>query len=128
MKTCRNLFIIIQSRLAITRLAITRIGYNTVGRGPRISAARGEMGATANNNAVINCHLFFMKSSCLSCTGVSRNNVLILRNLTQKYNCVAEFVVCCAHGFCSAVGFAFATPIQSFFKPIYCVTSAWFVW
>ena len=43
---------------AITRLAITRIGYNAVGRGPRISAARGEMGATANNNAVINCHLF----------------------------------------------------------------------
>ena len=51
------------------------------------------MGATANNNAVINCHLFFMNSSCLSCTGVSRNNLLILRNLTQKYNCVAEFVV-----------------------------------
>ena len=49
---------VIQSRLAITRLAITRIGYNAVGRGPRISAARGEMGATANNNAVINCHLF----------------------------------------------------------------------
>ena len=48
----------VQSRLAITRLAITRIGYNAVGRGPRISAARGEMGATANNNAVINCHLF----------------------------------------------------------------------
>ena len=48
----------IQSRLAITRLAITRIGYNAVGRGARISAARGEMGATANNNAVINCHLF----------------------------------------------------------------------
>ena len=54
------------------------------------------MGATANNNAVINCHLFFMNSSCLSCTGVSRNNLMILRNLTQKYNCVAEFVVCCA--------------------------------
>ena len=48
----------VQSRLAITRLTITRIGYNAVGRGPRISAARGEMGATANNNAVINCHLF----------------------------------------------------------------------
>ena len=63
-----------------------------------------------------------MKSSCLSCTGVSRNNLMILRNLTQKYNCVAEFVVCCAPGFCSAVGFA--APIQSFFKPIYCVTSA----
>ena len=47
----------VQSRLAITRLAITRFGYNAVGRGPRISAARGEMGATANNNAVINCHL-----------------------------------------------------------------------
>ena len=43
----------VQSRLAITRLAITRIGYNAVG----ISAARGKMGATANNNAVINCHL-----------------------------------------------------------------------
>ena len=41
-----------------SRLAITRIGYNAVGRGPRISAARGEIGATANNNAVINCHLF----------------------------------------------------------------------
>ena len=48
----------LQSRLAITRLAITRIGYNAVGRGPRISAARGEMGATTNNNAAINCHLF----------------------------------------------------------------------
>ena len=48
----------IQSRLAITRLAITRIGYNAVGRGTRISAARGKMGATANNNAVTNCHLF----------------------------------------------------------------------
>ena len=47
----------VQSRLAITRLAITRFGYNAVGRGPRISAARGKMGATANNNAVINCHL-----------------------------------------------------------------------
>ena len=33
---------LLQSRLAITRLAITRIGYNAVGRGPRISAARGE--------------------------------------------------------------------------------------
>ena len=32
----------VQSRLAITRLAITRIGYNAVGRGPRISAARGK--------------------------------------------------------------------------------------
>ena len=50
--------IVVQSRLAITRLAIMRIGYNAVGRGARISAARGEMGATANNNAVINCHLF----------------------------------------------------------------------
>ena len=50
--------LLLQSHLAITRLAITRIGYNAVGRGPRISAARGEMGATANNNAVINCHLF----------------------------------------------------------------------
>ena len=48
----------VQSRLAITRLAITRIGYNAVGRGPRMSATRGEMGATAKNNAVINCHLF----------------------------------------------------------------------
>ena len=48
----------VESRLAITRLAITRIGYNAVGRGPRISVARGEMGATANNNAVINRHLF----------------------------------------------------------------------
>ena len=47
----------VQSRLAITRLTITRIGYNAVGRGPRISAAREKMGATANNNAVINCHL-----------------------------------------------------------------------
>ena len=52
------LLVYIQSRLAITRLAITRIGYNAVDCGPRISAARGEMGATANNNAVINCHLF----------------------------------------------------------------------
>ena len=50
--------VLVQSCLAITRLAITRIRYNAVGRGPRISAARGEMGATANNNAVINCHLF----------------------------------------------------------------------
>ena len=41
-----------------SRLAIMRIGYNAVGRGPRISAARGEMGTTANNNAVINCHIF----------------------------------------------------------------------
>ena len=49
--------VLVQSRLAITRLAITRFGYNAVGRGPRISAARVEMGATANNNAVINCHL-----------------------------------------------------------------------
>ena len=32
--------------------------YNAVGRGPRISAPRGKMGATTNNNAVINCHLF----------------------------------------------------------------------
>ena len=55
-----------------------------------------------------------MKSSCLSCTGVCRNNLLILRNLTQKYNYVAEFVVCCAPGFCSAVGFT--APIQSFFS------------
>ena len=47
------------------------------------------MGATANNNA------YFMKSSCLSCTGVSRNNLMILRNFTHKYNCVAEFIVCC---------------------------------
>ena len=46
------------STVVQSRLAITRIGYNAVGRGPRISAARGEMGATANNNAVINCHLF----------------------------------------------------------------------
>ena len=84
------------------------------------------MGATANNNAVINCHLFFMKSSCLSCTGVSRNNLLILRHLTQKYNCVAEIVVPLASALASAVGFA--APIQSFFKPIYCVTSVWFVW
>ena len=38
-----------------------------------------------------------MKSSRLSCTGVSRN--IKLRNLTQKYNCIAEFVVCCAQGF-----------------------------
>ena len=52
------IYMVLQSRLAIMRLAITRIGYNAVGRGPRISAARGEMGATANNNAVINCHLF----------------------------------------------------------------------
>ena len=51
----------IQSRLAITRLAITRIGYNAVDRGPQISAVRGEIGATANNNAVINCHLFFLR-------------------------------------------------------------------
>ena len=113
------------------RLAITRIGYNAVGRGPQISAARGEMGATAINNAVINL-LMFMKSSCLSCTGVSRNNLMILRNLTQKYNCVAEFVVCCAPvlGLASALPSAvsFAAPIQSFFKPIYCVTSAWSVW
>ena len=28
---------------------------------------------------------------------------MILRNFTQKYNCVADFVVCCAPGFCSAV-------------------------
>ena len=48
----------IQSRLAIMRLAITRIGYNAVGRGPQISAARGKLGTTANNNAVINWHLF----------------------------------------------------------------------
>ena len=41
-----------------SRLVITRIGYNAVGRGHRIYAARGEMCATANNNAVINCHLF----------------------------------------------------------------------
>ena len=48
----------VQLRLAITQLAIMRISYNAVGRGPRISAAREKMGATANNNAVINCHLF----------------------------------------------------------------------
>ena len=35
---------ILQSRLAITRLAIARFGYNAVGCGPRISAARGENG------------------------------------------------------------------------------------
>ena len=50
--------IYIQSRLAIRCLVIKRIGYNVVSRGPRISAARGKMGTTANNNAVINCHLF----------------------------------------------------------------------
>ena len=31
--------------------------YNAVSRGPQISATRGKMGITANNNAVINCHL-----------------------------------------------------------------------
>ena len=36
----------------------SRIGYNAVGHGPRISAAREKMGPTANNNAVINCHLY----------------------------------------------------------------------
>ena len=116
----QNVQNLVQSRLTITRLAITRIGYNAVGRGPRISAARGKWALQLTITHI------FMKSLCLSCTGVSRNNLLILRNLTQKYNCVAEFVVCCAPGFCSAVGFA--TPIQSFFKPIYCVTSTWFVW
>ena len=84
------------SRASLTRLVITRIGYIAVSHGPQISAAWGEMGVTANNNAVINYHLF--QSSCLSCTDVSRNNLMILRNLTQKYNCVAEFVVCCAPG------------------------------
>ena len=83
------------------------------------------MSAIANNNAVINS-LIFMKSSCLSCTVVSRNNLMILRNLTQKYNCVAEFVAGWAPSFCFAVGFA--APIRSVFKPIYCVTSALFVW
>ena len=52
------IYIYIQSSLAMTRLAITRIGYNAVGRGPRISAARGKMGATANNNAVINMYIY----------------------------------------------------------------------
>ena len=41
-----------------SRLFIRRIGYNAVSRGPQIYAAGGEMGATANNNTVINCHLF----------------------------------------------------------------------
>ena len=44
---------------------------------------------------------------------------MTLEHLIQKYNCVAEFIVCCAPGFCSAVGFA--ATIQSFFKPMYCL-------
>ena len=72
-----------QNVILVESRFITRIGYNAVSRGPRISA-----GATANNNA------YLMKSSCLSCTGVSRNILIILRNLTQKYNYVAEFIVC----------------------------------
>ena len=67
-----------------------------------------------------------MKSSCLSCTGVARNNLMILRNLTQKYNCDAESVVPLASALPSAS--AFAAPIQLFFKLIYCIARAWFVW
>ena len=48
----------VHSRLGITHVVTMRIGYNVVSRGTRIFAARGKMGATANNNAVINCHLF----------------------------------------------------------------------
>ena len=50
------------------------------------------MGATANNNAVINCQLFY--EVLMFVKQETRNNLMILRNLTQKY--VAEFVVCCA--------------------------------
>ena len=49
---------IYMSRLAIRRLVIKRNAYNVGRHGPRMSAARREMGATANNNAAINCHLF----------------------------------------------------------------------
>ena len=94
-------------------LIIMQVGYNAVSRGPQISATRGEMGTTANNNAVINCHLFY-EVLMLTCTGVSTNNLMILRNLKQKYNCVAEFVA-----LPSAIDFT--APIRSFFKPIYCV-------
>ena len=48
-----------------SRLAITRIGYNAVGRGPQISAARGEMGATANNNAYFYEILMFVLYRCI---------------------------------------------------------------
>ena len=56
--TINNMYIYIYINIYIYIYIVVRIGYNAVGRGPRISAARGEMGATANNNAVINCHLF----------------------------------------------------------------------
>ena len=83
-----------------------RIGYNAVSRGPRISAARGEMSATANNNAVINCHLFFMKSSCLSCTDVSRNNLIILEIYHRSSTALLSslFVVPLASALPSAIG------------------------
>ena len=42
------------------------------------------MGATANNNAVINCHLFY------EVVMIVLYNLMILRNLTQKYSCVVE--------------------------------------
>ena len=66
----------VQSRLVITRLVITRIGYNAVSRGLRIYAAREKMGTTANSNAVITV-TYLMKFSRLSCTGVTRNNLMI---------------------------------------------------
>ena len=45
---------------------IMQIGYNAVSHGPHISATRGEIGITANNNTLIT-GACFMTFSCLSC-------------------------------------------------------------
>ena len=54
----------------VVQMFIMQIGYNSVSHGPQISATRGEIDITANNNTVIT-GACFMKFSCLFCTNVS---------------------------------------------------------
>ena len=93
---------IVQSRLFITRLAVMRTGHDAVSCGPRISAARWEKGATTNNNAVITV-TGLTKFSCLSCTGVSWNNILPNKKCNVEVQlhcwvcCVLWLLVCRRH-------------------------------
>ena len=66
-----------------------------------------------------------MNPSCLSCTVVSGNNLMII---IKKFNTEVQ-LRCWVHCLlCPWLLLCRLPPIQSFFKPIYCVTSAWFVW